>query len=66
VVLAMRPPLVGSSTTIPWGTIPWGRPAPVAIGPMVGAGMVAAALTAAVGEGRAALALLVTPIHPSA
>jgi hypothetical protein len=58
----MRLPSVGSSTT----TIPGGRPAPVAIGPMVGAGMVGEELTAAVGEGRAALALLVTFIHRSA
>jgi len=44
---------------------PGGRPALVAIGPMVGVGMVAEARTA-VGEGRAALALLVTFIHRSA
>jgi hypothetical protein len=50
---------VGSSTTI---SIPEGRPAPVATGAMAGAGMEAEELTAAVGEGRAALALRVTSI----
>ena len=54
---------MGSSTTI---SIPEGRPAPVATGAMAGAGMEAEELTAAVGEGRAALALLVTFIHRSA